>query len=325
LLWVGESVSDVGTAVTTVVLPLVAVVSLRARALEVGALAAAQWLPWLLVGLPAGAWVDRSRCRRIMVTCDVVRALVVGSVPLAAGLHMLMIGQLFGVAFIIGLATVFFQVAYHSYLPSLLDRADLAEGNAKLQGSESVAQVAGPGFGGLLAQLFQAPFALIADAVSYIVSAAALLAISTREPTPAAAPRRGLRREIAEGLRYVAADPLLRVLTVAPGLANFFFTGVEVLYVLMTFRQAYWPPAILGRTTATMRFVLYGTIPLGALTGGLLADLLGSRSALWVLLAGNLTPGFVLAASPLRAIRDLPATPPTDSIQDQRAAALDET
>jgi MFS family permease len=398
LLWGGQSASDVGTAVSTVVLPLIAVVYLHATPFEVGALAAAQWLPWLLIGLPAGVWVDRSRRRPLLIGCDVARGLLIASVPVAAAFGALRIGQLFAVAFLTGLATVIFQVAYLAYLPTLVDRADLAEGNAKLQGSGAVAQVVGPGLGGLLVQAFRAPFALIADAVSYAVSLAALLAIRAREPVPEATQRAGLRRDIAEGARYVRRDPLLRVMTIAPALMNFFFTGFEAILVLFlvrsvhlepsgvgllvgvvslgsvvgaalarpvgrrigtsravwlvslctapfglliplttrgaglayfvagnavlfvgiliynvtisSFRQAYCPSFILGRVVATMRFVLFGTIPLGALTGGALASVFGTRTAMWLLLAGNVLPGVVLAASPLRHIRDLPDRPP---------------
>lgn len=398
LLWGGQSASDVGTAVSTVVLPLIAVVYLHATPFEIGALAAAQWLPWLLIGLPAGVWVDRSRRRPLLIGCDVVRGLLIASVPVAAAFGVLGIGQLFAVAFLTGIATVIFQVAYLAYLPTLVDRADLAEGNAKLQGSGAVAQVVGPGLGGLLVQAFRAPFALIADAVSYAVSLAALLAIRAREPAPQPTQRAGLRRDIAEGARYVRRDPLLRVMTIAPALTNFFFTGFEAIVVLFlvrsvhlepsgvgllvgvvslgsvvgaalarpvgrwigtsralwlvslctapfglliplttrgaglayfvagnavlfvgiliynvtisSFRQAYCPPFILGRVVATMRFVLFGTIPLGALAGGALASAFGSRTAMWLLLAGNVLPGVVLAASPLRRIRDLPDRPP---------------
>jgi MFS family permease len=397
LLWAGQSVSDIGTAVSTVVLPLVAVVYLHASAFQVGALAAAEWVPWLLIGLPAGVWVDRSRCRPLMIGCDVLRAALIASVPVAAAFDRLGMAQLFVVAALTGLATVVFQVAYLSYVPALLDRDDLAEGNAKLQGSGAVAQVVGPGVGGLLVQAFRAPFALVVDAASYLVSAVAILAIRVREPKREPAAHRSLRREIAEGLRYVAADPFLRVLTIAPAVANFFFIGFEAINVVFlvrvvhlapatvgllvgvvslgsvvgaaiarsvgrwigtaravwlatlvtapfglliplttggaglafyvvgnvvlligvlvynvtvsSFRQFYCPPEILGRVIATMRFVLFGTMPLGALLGGTLGSLLGPRDAVWVLMAGNVLPGLILAASPLRRLRDLPDRP----------------
>ena len=397
LLWAGQSISDVGTAVSTIVLPLIAVVYLHASTFAIGALAAAQWVPWLLIGLPAGVWVDRSRCRPLMIGCDLLRAALIASVPVAAALDRLGMPQLFVVAGLTGFVTVVFQVAYLSYVPILLDRDDLTEGNAKLQGSSAVAQVVGPGVGGLLVQAFRAPFALVVDAASYLVSALAILAIRVREPEREPVEHRNLRREIAEGLRYVAADPFLRVLTIAPAVANFFFVGFEAINVVFlvrevhvapatvgllvglvslgsvvgaaiarsvgrwigtaravwlatlvtapfglliplttrgaglafyvvgnvvllvgiliynvtvsSFRQAYCPPEILGRVIATMRFVLFGTIPLGALAGGTLGSLLGPRDAVWVLLAGNVVPSLILLASPLRSLRDLPDRP----------------
>jgi predicted MFS family arabinose efflux permease len=397
-LWVGQSISDIGTSISVVVLPLVAVVYLHASAFEVGLLSALEWLPWLLIGLPAGVWVDRSRKRPLLISCDVARMLLIGSLPLAAAWHVLTIWQLFAVALVTGLMTVVFQVAYQSYLPALVERDDLIEGNAKLQGSQAVASVIGPGIGGLLVQAFRAPFALIADALSYLVSVVALVGIRASEPAPVAAEQRSLRQEIAEGARFVRADRLLRVMTISPALGNFFFIGYEAIVVVFlvrsvhiepgpigvllalvglgavigaaiarpvgrwlgtsravwmgmgvtapfallipltsrgpgliffvvgnvvvligvlvynvtigSFRQAYCPPQLLGRVVATMRFVLFGTMPLGALLGGTLASLLGPRTAVWVLLLGNLLPPLVLYFSPLRTMRDLPDRPP---------------
>src|SRR5690348_3911878 len=181
LLWIGQGVSDIGTAVSTVVLPLVAVVYLHATAFEVGLLAALEWLPWLLIGLPAGVWVDRSVKRMMLIGTDLCRMVLIGSVPVAAAFGALTIGQLLAVGFATGAATVLFQVAYQSYLPTIVAPDDLAEGNAKLQGTQAAAGVAGPGIGGLLVQAFRAPFALVLDAVSYLVSVLALLAITARE------------------------------------------------------------------------------------------------------------------------------------------------
>ncbi len=184
LLWFGQTVSDVGTTVSVVVVPLVAVVYLHASAFDVGVLSALEWLPWLLIGLPAGVWVDRSRRRPLMIGCDLVRTALVASVPVAAAFDALTIAQLLGVAFGTGIATVLFQVAYQSYLPVLIDHADLPEGNAKLQGSQAAAGILGPGLGGLLAQALRAPFALVVDAASYLVSAVALRAIAARGTGP---------------------------------------------------------------------------------------------------------------------------------------------
>jgi MFS family permease len=407
LLWAGQSVSDLGTAVTFLILPLIAVTTLHASAFEVGALAAAEWLPWLLIGLPAGAWVDRLRCRPLLIACDVARALLVGSVPLAAAFGVLTLAQLYIVALLAGVATVFFQVAYQAYLPALIPEEHLVEGNAKLQGSQSVAWVGGPSLGGLLAQIMRPAFALFTDAASYLVSAVTLLAIRSEEPVRQAEEQQPLRKEIADGTRYVLADPVLRVLTIAPALANLFYSGAEALFVLfltrtvgvkpgllglllaaaslgsvagavlarrltrrlgtaravwlittlttpfgllvpltglgwrltlfvaglfvstsgilvynitvVAWRQTYCPPHILGRVVATMRFVLFGTIPLGALIAGALASVIGVRDALWVLFAANLSSPVVLAGSRLRGMRDLPgptwpveAGPPPD-------------
>lgn len=394
VFWTGESISDTGTAVTAVVLPLVAIVYLHASAFEVGALAAAQRLPWLLIGLLAGVWVDRSPRRTLMLCSDAVRVLAVGSVPLAAALGGLTIGQLFGVAAVVGFATVVFQVADQAYMPVLVDAADLPEASSKVQGSQAVANVVGPGLGGLLVQILRAPYALVVDAASYLVSFGALLAVRRREPEPPPKPDRRLRTEIAEGARYVRADPLLRVMTIAPALANFFYSGfgaIEVLFLvrgvhlapssvgvligvvslgsvvgalvarplgrwlgtarlvwmsiivtapfglliplttrglglawfvvgtvvvltgilaynvtIVPFRQVYCPPQVLGRVVATMRFVLFGTVPLGGLAAGVLASVMSVRVAALVLLIGNLLSGLVLVGSPLRRMRDLP-------------------
>jgi MFS family permease len=397
LFWTGQTVGDLGTAVSGVVLPLIAVSTLDASAFQIGALTAAVWLPWLLIGLPAGAWVDRLPYRPVLVGCDLVRLVLIGSVPVAAAAGVLGLPQLYLVAFGTGAATVFFQVAYQAYLPTLVDRADLAEGNAKLQGTQSVAVVGGPGLGGLLSQVMRAPYALAVDAASYLVSAATLLAIRTREVPRPTSDREPLRREVATGARYVLADPLLRVLTIAPAAGNPFFTGIHALTILFlvrtvgvqpgvvglllaagslggivgalvarrvgrilgtaralwlpmalttpaavlipltedgarlacfvvgifvleagiliynvtitAWRQAYVPPALIGRVVATMRFLLFGTIPLGGLVGGALAGWLGVREAIWVLVAGNLLMPLLLILSPLRMLRDMPAAP----------------
>lgn len=397
LFWAGQSVGDLGTSVSTVVLPLIAVTTLDASAVAVGALGAAAWLPWLLIGLPAGAWVDRLPYRPVMVGCDLARLVLIGSVPVAAAAGALGMGQLYVVAFGAGVATVFFQVAYQAYLPTLVDRDDLVEGNAKLQGSQSVAAVSGPGLGGLLSQVMRPPYALAVDAGSYLVSAVTLLAIRTGEAPREPAGREPLRREVADGARYVLADPLLRVLTIAPAAGNPFFAGVTTLSVLflvrtvdlrpgvvglllsagslgsvvgamlarriaaalgtartvwasialsapaallipltadgwrlacfvvgffvlevgvlvynvtvVAWRQAYVPPQLIGRVVATMRFLLFGTIPVGGLLAGALAGWIGVREAMWVLVAGNLVMPLFLIASPLRLLRDLPGAP----------------
>lgn len=397
LLWGGQSISDVGTAISVVVVPLIAVVYLHAGGVEVGALSAAEWLPWLLIGLPAGVWVDRSRRRMLMLGCDVVRALLLGSVPIAAAFGSLYLAQLYIVAFGTGLATVVFQVAYQAYPPRIVGRDDLPEANAKLLGSGSIARFVGPGIGGLLVQVFRAPFALTADAISYVASFVALVLMRTREPRPERIEHESVRAAIAVGTGFVRRDPLLRTMTIAPAIGNTFFSGFEAIVVLFlvrsvhlapssvglllaavslgsvagaliarpvsrrvgtaramwlssavttplglliplthrgaglvyfvvgnvaiflgilvynvtitAFRQAYCPPDMIGRVVASMRFVLFGTIPIGALGAGVLASAIGVREAVLVLLSCNLLSTAALCLSPLRRMRDLPDRP----------------
>ncbi|WP_239081976.1 MFS transporter [Streptomyces sp. SID9727] len=205
LLWTGETVSGLGNSITVVALPLIAVEVLDANSTAVGLLAAAVWLPWLLVGLPVGAWVDRIRKRPLMIACDVLAGTALASIPLAAWLDALTFQHLVVVALICGTAAVCFSTAYHSYIRIVLDGRDLLEGNAKLQGSEAATQVAGPGVAGLLSQTFGAVTALMADAVTFLISAVCLKRISVAELVPALDEERSpLRRQIREGLRFCA-------------------------------------------------------------------------------------------------------------------------
>ncbi|MDP4503991.1 MFS transporter [Nonomuraea turcica] len=231
LLWIGESVSSLGSSVTGVALPIVAVTVLDAPPLAVGVLAAAAWLPWLLIGLPAGVWVDRLPRRRMMLVADWASMAAFLSVPIAAAFGRLTIGQLIVVALAAGTAKVFFATAYRAYLPFLVDGPDLLEANAKLQGSEQVANLAGPGLAGLLAQLFSAVGGLVADAASFAVSAICLARIERRE-THTPRPRRRLRAEIRDGMLLVARDPLLRGNTLYGCAANLALTGYTSLIVL---------------------------------------------------------------------------------------------
>jgi MFS family permease len=232
LLWLGDTVSQAGTAITALALPLAAVTTLHATPFEVGVLVAAEYVAFLLLGLPAGAWIDRLRRRPVLIASDLARAAVLATIPLAAALDVLTLGQLYVVAFVVGVFTVFFDVSYQSYLPALVEHGDLVEGNAKLQASQTVAQVASPGVGGALVQALTAPFALLADAISFVVSALCLRAIRTQEPPlePVEQPRLG--REIAEGLRYVFGHPILRVLAASTAAVNL-FTGAQIALIIV--------------------------------------------------------------------------------------------
>jgi MFS family permease len=396
LLWTGQTVSQFGSQVTLLALPLVAIRQLHASTFAVGLLTTAEFAGFPLVGLPAGAWVDRMHRRPVLVAADVGRALALASVPVAAMLDVLTMAQLYAVALVMGVLTVFFDVAYLSYLPALVGRDDLVDGNARLEMSRSTAQVAGPGLGGGLVQVMTAPYAVLVDAVSFVVSALSVGAIRGREgplERPPGGPR--LRQEIGEGLRYVLGHPILRSLAVSVATFNLFsatFDAVCVVFLARTlhlsagvigllftvsalgsltgavltgpisrrlgsartiwvaplltypwfllvplttrgvglllfvvgtvvafagtvvfnvgavsFRQAICPPRLLGRMTASMRFLSWGTPPLGGLLGGWLGGRYGVRSALWVSSVGVLLSVPWLVWSPLRGMRDLPA------------------
>ncbi len=270
LLWIGQSSSRFGSAITAVALPLVAVGTLHATTMQIALLQGAVWLPWLLIGLPAGVWVDRLPRRPVMITCDVVALLLFVSVPAAAWLHVLTIEHLLVVALLAGTATVFFETAYQVYLPSLLNADQLTDGNAKLQGSDAVAQVAGPGAGGLIAQAFGAVSGLLADAVSFGVSTVCLLAMSHREPRDRrSAPRRAILREITEGLVFLARDPYLRVMAAFGAAANLALIGYQAIWITFLVRENGVSPGTVGVVVAVMGA--------GGILGALLATTVARR------------------------------------------------
>lgn len=423
LLWIGETVSQVGNAMAVVGVPLIAVLVLHASTFEVGVLTASAWLPWLVIGLPAGAWVDRLPARRVMIACDLISAVLYASVPAADWAGVLTIGWLIIVQLVAGAASVMFMTAYQVYLPSLVAPGELIEGNTKMQGSASAAAFAGPGLAGLTAQLLGAVTALLGNAISFLVSAGCLL--GTRPPGRLVPPPRpapsesmgrrtvrrrirrarratSLRREIADGTLLVMRDAYLRVLSVYGAAANLALTGYSALLVVFlvrdiglgpasvglltaipgvggilgalvtgritarygtarallvctlgavpfallipltgpgprlafyvagvlvattgvavsniiiaAFRQSYSPPGMCGRVTATMRFLIFGTSPAGALLGGGLGTWLGTRNALWVLLGALVASGALLLTRSLRSRRNLPDQPPTADV-----------
>jgi MFS family permease len=219
-LWAAQTVSQLGTQVSQLALPLVAVLALHASAFEVALLGTFEMLPFLLFALPAGVWVDRIARRPVLIAADVVRAIAVASIPLVAVFATLTIWHLFAVGFVVGTLTVFFDVAYQSYLPALVGREHLVEGNSKLEVSRSAANIGGPGLGGLLVSAITAPYAMAVDAASFAWSALLLARIRTREPTPERAPGRNMRREVGEGLRYLLGDPRWRALTLYVSIYN---------------------------------------------------------------------------------------------------------
>lgn len=262
--WAAESVSQTGTQISVLALPLLAVLVLGASPFEVGVLAAAGSAPSLLVGLFAGVWVDRLRRRPILIAADVGRAALLLTIPLAALVDRLSMGLLYVVALLAGTASVLYNVAYASYLPTLIKRDALVDGNSKLEASRSVAQVAGPGAAGGLIGAVGAPAAIALDAASYLVSALLVWRIRTSEPAPR--PQRDPRvgRQIGEGLRAVARQPILRALALSAATIEFFAFVFFAVYVLYFTRDLGLTPAAIG--------VVFAVGGVGALIGALLAD-----------------------------------------------------
>ena len=289
LLWIGETTSSVGNSITKVALPLVAVTALRASTLTVSVLYAAAWLPWLLIGLPAGAWVDRLPRRRLMLACDAVSLVALGSVPIAAWCGVLTVPQLLVVALIAGVSAVFFSTAYAVFLPSVVSRDGLVEGNTKLEGSRSAAQVAGPGAAGLLAQAFGAVAGLLADVATFAASAVCLIAIGERELAGTRSrPPGSLRADIRAGLRLSYRDPYLRVFAVYGATGNLALTGWQTLEVVFLVRTV-------GIGSGTVG-VLLAVIGLGGVAGAASARAIAGRlgSARAVVVCGLGTTPFGL-------------------------------
>ncbi|MGH3493916.1 MAG: MFS transporter, partial [Sciscionella sp.] len=245
-LWTGDAISQLGSSVTMVAMPLLAVTMLRATPLQVGLLTTFEFLAFPVLGLPAGALVDRMRRRRVMIAADLGRAATLGSVPVAAVLGVLTLWQLFVVVFVTGCLTVFFDVSYQSYLPFLVGRDHLVDGNAKLQGTQSVAQVAGPSVGGLLVQLVTAPFALATDAVSYLCSALWLSTIRRAEPTPEPHANAHLLTQIREGVTFVFRHPLLRPIAACTATSNLWTSAAQSMLIVLLARELRLSAGVIG-------------------------------------------------------------------------------
>ena len=399
-LWAGETISQFGTQVSQLAIPLVAALILKVPPFEFALLGVLEFLPFMLFSLPAGAWVDRLRRRPILIIGDLGRALSLASIPVAYALGSLTIWQLYVVGFVNGVLTVFFDVAYQSYLPSLVDRDQILEGNSKLEVSRTIAQTAGPTVGGALIGIISAPFAIVMDSLSFLGSALFVWRIRRVEPAPDrhtdehGAPREGLRSEVAAGLRYVLGNRYLRSIAACTGSGNLFsniafatfllfvvqdlhlepltigivfglgnigaligavvanrigglagvgptivgtallagvaglliplatpalavpmliassalggFSNVVYNITQVSFRQAITPTGMQGRMNATMRFIVWGTIPIGAIIGGALATSIGIHQAIWVGAVLDLTPFLFVLLSPVRGLKEMP-------------------
>ncbi len=291
LLWFGETVSVMGNAISGVALPIVALQLLHAGPFVIGMINAASWLPWLLIGLPAGAWVDRLPRRPVMVWANIASLVLVLSVPFAAWMGVLTIVQLLVVALLGGATAVFFGPAYGAYLPSLLPKEDLAEGNAKLQGSAQAAVVSGSGLGGMVAAV-SAVLGLLADAVTFVVSTVCLLAIRTREPAPKAPQERTttLRQEISEGFRFLIRDPYLRILTIGAAVDNVLLSAGHALLVVFLVHTVGASAGMIGLLLAAD--CLGGM--LGAIVATKVSKAIGSARALLLFSLGTTPFGLLI-------------------------------
>jgi predicted MFS family arabinose efflux permease len=405
-LWAGETVSELGTQVSILAVPLLAVRSLHASTFQVALLTATSTLGFLVAGLPAGAWVDRLRRRKVMIAADLGRVLALGSIPIAYAFGALGLLQLYLATLAAGLLTVFFDVAYQSYLPSLVGPDHVVEGNAKLGGSAEVAQLAGPSLAGGLVQVIGGSYAIAVDAASFLFSAGYVKSIRKEEDDPSEHEKgiANLGREIGEGLRFVVKQPVIRAITATSTAFNLFsgvMTAVEVVFLVrvvhaqpdvigfsfaaigagglagalfasrlsrrfggaratmggallsilgfliplatpgvgvlffaggyagsafgtslyninqLSFRQRLCPPNLLGRMNATIRFVVSGVSPVGALAGGLIGTEIGLRPTMWVAAAGQFAAAGLLLVSPVRKLRDFSGTSNAEEVVPQ--------
>ncbi|MFI6006637.1 MFS transporter [Streptomyces sp. NPDC051366] len=398
-LFAATALGQLGDRIIFLALPLVAIMALDADEFQVGLLTTMTTAGSLLVGLPAGAWVDRMRKRSVMISTDMARSLALLTIPVAWSADLLSIWWLYAVALFHGILTVFFDVAYVSYLPHLVGRAHLVEGNSKLSAIRSVTSISGPSIAGPMVGWVGAPATLLASSIGMAMSGLLAMSIRTREQKPQPSERRELRREIKEGLRFVLKYPALRAILVGDGIFNLFLVlyqamllvflkremgldsseiglilsgmgcgallgallatrisrwvghgpviwiaplvtcpltglmpmaqpgwsvylaavglaslslgGVVRVVAQSSFQQALTPDRLLGRVSATARFVSWGGIPLGGFLGGVSGSAFGAKTTLWIGVVGmtlSVIPNF---RSPLRTMRELPE--PVDS------------
>ena len=268
-LWLGDGLGQLGAQLGNLAIPVFAVATLDATAWQMGALTAAESAAFLAIGLPAGAWVDRMRKRSTLISADLVRATVLAVVVVVALTGHASMPVLYAAALAMSAATVFFDVAYQSYLPGLVGPTHLVQGNSLLQATQSVAQIAGPALGGALLRVLSAPMLLVGTVVTYLSSAASVSRIRMVEQLPDPATRRPLRHEIAEGLAFVLRHPLLRRVVASTGISNLASSIAGALLVLYVLRE-------LGLTEAQLGVVLSASA-----IGGLLGAVASSRLARW--------------------------------------------
>jgi MFS family permease len=293
LLWTGQAISELGSHITSQGLPLVANLVLGATSSQMGLLVALGMFPVLLIGLLAGVWVDRLRRRPILLIADLARALLLLSIPVAALLGWLHIEQLYLVAALVGILTVFFDVANQAFLPQLVGREQFMEANSKLSASSSLAEVGGPTLAGMLVQALTAPIAIVFDALSFLISALCVGLIRVRESRPSlVTERRHLWQDIRAGLHVIVAHPVLRAIMLCSSTRNFCGGAFAALYSLYIIRELGMTPLLYG--------VFVGAGGAGAFLGALLANRLARRFNIGRLLIGAvLLDGMAMPLTPL--------------------------
>ncbi|MFC4586392.1 MFS transporter [Sphaerisporangium corydalis] len=286
-LYIANIVSKFGTHVGYVALPVLAQVVLHAGPVEVGVLAALSTVSFLLIGLPAGVWVDRTRKRGVLIAADLTRAALIASIPAAWALGALTLVQLYAVALLAGMATVFFDIAHLSYLPHIVGRDRLTSANATLSGLDEAAKASGRGLGGFVVQLLGPPLAVLVDAGSFLWSALFVRRIRVRDPAPEAT-RGPLWRDVGMGLRYVLTSPVLRPLAIKGAVANFAEQICLVSFLVLFVAELRLPTGTLG--------VLLSAGGVGAFCGALAAPTIGRRLGLGrgIWLVGMCTAPFAL-------------------------------
>jgi predicted MFS family arabinose efflux permease len=290
-LWLGKTISTVGSHVSGAAVPLTALLVLHASAAEIGVLTALEALPVLVLGLAVGVWVDRLPLQRLLIWADLGRAALLASIPVAFALHRLAMNQLYLVAFLVGVLTLVSEVGSQALLPRVIHPEQLLEGNSKLGMSDSVAEIAGPSLGGVLIQWISAPFAIMVDVGSFLISAASLRWISFPEPATndvsgdgdekvGSDEQEATLRAALHGVRFVWRQPMLRALALSIGTFTFFGYFIGTLYTLYAIRTLRLPPAAVG--------TLIGLGGVSALAGALFAERMVSRFGFGRTLIGSL-------------------------------------
>ena len=394
-VWMGDTVSVFGVEIVGFAVPIIAVTALAASEFQMGLLATAQMLAFLLIGLPAGAWVDRMRKKQVIIRGDLLRAALLLTLPAAWMLDVLSMAQLYVVVFLVGCITVFFDVANQSYLPEIVAPEQISEGNAKLSASQQTARVAGPTVAAWLVRVVGGPWAVGVTAVCMGLSALFVSRVRTPSARPNPATREPLVQEIRAGLAFVVRHPILVRIVASTGLSNFASAVTTTLFVLfalrelgisetdlgllfsvmavggilgavgsdrlarlvgegriiplallggsaamltvplsasvaspmpvllvggfisgalvvvynvnqVSFRQRVCPPRLLGRMNGSIRFLVWGPIPVAAFLSGVLGEAFGALTTMWIGALLGLLSALPVLLSPLLRMRRLP-------------------